>query len=102
MYLKAFFMLQCVVVLAIVYMIYAVVYRLYFHPLARFPGPKLASITYWYEFYYDIIRRGQYTFKLRELHEKYGQFSLSLSLGSSRLVQFVGGLGLNRHGVGLG
>ena len=70
---KAVFILECVAVLAFLYIIYAAIYRLYFHPLARFPGPKLGIITYWYEFYYDIIRRGQYTFKIRELHEKYGQ-----------------------------
>lgn len=78
-------MVQYVAALATVYLVYAVIYRLYFHPLARFPGPKLASITYWYEFYYDIIRRGQYTFKLRELHEKYGQFV--------QFFQCIGGFG---------
>lgn len=78
MLFDGFFMVQCVVVLAIVYIVYTVIYRLYFHPLARFPGPKLAAITYWYEFYYDIVRRGQYTFKLRELHEKYGEFAQSI------------------------
>ncbi|MCJ1271041.1 hypothetical protein MMC22_010940 [Lobaria immixta] len=51
---------------------YGVVYRLYLHPLAHFPGPKLAISTYWYEFYYDVIKRGRYTWKLKELHEQYG------------------------------
>ena len=49
-----------------------IIYRLYFHPLANFPGPKLAAITWWYEIYYEIILRGQYTFKLGELHKEYG------------------------------
>ncbi|KAI9702616.1 MAG: hypothetical protein M1820_006122 [Bogoriella megaspora] len=49
-----------------------VIYRLAFHPLARFPGPKLAAITHLYEVYYDVWLGGQYTFKLRELHQRYG------------------------------
>ncbi|MCJ1329047.1 hypothetical protein MMC10_005724 [Thelotrema lepadinum] len=51
---------------------YMIIYRYVFHPLAKFPGPKLAGITYWYEFYFDIILDGQYTYKLRELHKEYG------------------------------
>lgn len=48
------------------------VYSIYFGPLSKFPGPKLAAATLWYEFYYDVILQGRYTFKIKELHEKYG------------------------------
>lgn len=48
------------------------VYSVYFGPLAKFPGPKLAAATLWYEFYYDVILQGRYTFKIKELHKKYG------------------------------
>ena len=48
------------------------IYRLYFSPLARFPGPKLAAATLWYEFYYDVVKRGRYTWKIAELHAQYG------------------------------
>lgn len=51
-----------------------VVYRLQFHPLARFPGPKLAAITLWYETYHDVWLRGKYVFKIKEMHEKYGRY----------------------------
>ncbi|KAF6224986.1 hypothetical protein HO133_010181 [Letharia lupina] len=54
------------------YCISLAVYRLYLSPLARFPGPKLAALTLWYEFYYDVIKRGRYTWKIAELHERHG------------------------------
>lgn len=50
-----------------------VFYRLFLHPLAGYPGPKLAAITRCYEGYYDVIQNGQYTFKIKELHQKYGE-----------------------------
>ncbi|RAK71513.1 cytochrome P450 [Aspergillus fijiensis CBS 313.89] len=46
--------------------------RLYFHPIAHIPGPRLAALTWWYEFYYDAIQPGQYVFKIQELHKRYG------------------------------
>lgn len=55
-----------------VYLVLKVTFRLYFHPLARFPGPWLAAATYKYEAYYDVVLGGQYIFKLNELHDRYG------------------------------
>ena len=52
------------------------IYRLYFHPLAKFPGPKLAAITTWYEFYWDVIKDGKFTFHIHDLHKKYGMKSV--------------------------
>ncbi|KAF1814797.1 cytochrome P450 [Eremomyces bilateralis CBS 781.70] len=49
-----------------------VVYRTTFHPLAKFPGPKLAAMTFAYEGYYDVVRGGSYNEKLVELHKRYG------------------------------
>jgi hypothetical protein len=49
-----------------------VLYRLFFSPIAGFPGPRLAAVTHYYEFYYNWWLQGQYIFKLEELHEKYG------------------------------
>ncbi|PVH79299.1 cytochrome P450 [Cadophora sp. DSE1049] len=50
---------------------YSVIWRLYFSPLAKFPGPKIAAATLLYEMYYEIIAGGQYTFKIRDMHETY-------------------------------
>ncbi|KAK2604086.1 hypothetical protein N8I77_007044 [Diaporthe amygdali] len=47
-------------------------YRLTLHPLAKFPGPRLAAITRYYEGYYDVILNGKYTFKIAQMHHQYG------------------------------
>lgn len=57
----------------LIYLMSLAFYRLYFSPLANFPGPKLAALTLWYEFYYDVIKRGRYTWKIKELHKTYGR-----------------------------
>ena len=57
----------------VLYVIGLYVYRLYFDPLAKIPGPKIAAVSLWYEFYYDVVKRGRYTWKIKEMHEKYGK-----------------------------
>lgn len=69
----------CSVLLFIFYWSTIFIYRITVHPLARFPGPKLAGATYWYEFSYDVWPNYlRYTFKLQELHEQYGMWFSSL------------------------
>ena len=63
-----------VAVAVTVYYVTRTIYRLTLHPLAKFPGPKLAAITRLYEAYYDVVQEGQYTFKIGELHKQYGWF----------------------------
>ncbi|KAJ5629520.1 cytochrome P450 [Penicillium herquei] len=46
--------------------------RLFFHPLSSIPGPRLAALTWWYEFYFDAVKSGKYNFKIQELHKEYG------------------------------
>ncbi|KUJ16052.1 cytochrome P450 [Mollisia scopiformis] len=48
------------------------VYRLHFSPLARFPGPKLAALTRWYEAYYEIWCQGHYYREIDRMHDIYG------------------------------
>jgi hypothetical protein len=49
-----------------------VIHRLYFSPLSKFPGPELAAATLWYEFYFNIIRGGQFMWEIERMHKKYG------------------------------
>jgi cytochrome P450 len=57
----------------VVYFLTIGVYRLYFSSIAKFPGPKLAALTFWYEFYYDVWpHKFQYLWKIKALHEEYG------------------------------
>ncbi|KAJ6026551.1 uncharacterized protein N7446_004848 [Penicillium canescens] len=56
----------------LLYVCGVVVYRLYFHPLSKFPGPKLAAASTLYEFYYNVIQGGRYLFEIEEMHRKYG------------------------------
>ena len=58
----------------LLYGILLAVYRLVFSPLARFPGPKIAAATGWYELYHDVVKPGQYFYRINEFHDKYGMF----------------------------
>lgn len=71
--------------LALSYLIGLAFYRLLLHPLAKFPGPRLAAITRYYEAYYDVWKGGMYIFKIKEMHDKYGcsHFFYSLPLPAS-------------------
>lgn len=60
------------IVLVTAYVVGVAVYRLWLSPIASFPGPRLAALTSLYEFYYDTICCGQFTFHIGRLHEKYG------------------------------
>ncbi|KAI1812199.1 putative cytochrome P450 [Poronia punctata] len=70
--LSAFTLVAIVVAGGILYSAAQVIYRLYFHPLSHYPGPKLAAATWWYEAYYDAWLYGQFTFQVQKLHEVYG------------------------------
>ncbi|KAK8058461.1 cytochrome P450 [Apiospora phragmitis] len=65
---------QGLLIVAVIRTLYLVLYRLCLSPLAGFPGPRLAAATHWYEAYFDLASQGggQWTFKIRELYQKYG------------------------------
>lgn len=57
----------------VTYVVLLYTYRLTLHPLARFPGPRIAAVTLWYEFYHDFFGRGgQYIWVILDMHGKYG------------------------------
>ncbi len=61
------------VCILITYVVTLAVSRVYLSPLARFPGPRLAALSFWPEFYYDVVKRGRYTWKIAEMHKQYGE-----------------------------
>ncbi|KAH8723051.1 cytochrome P450 [Phaeosphaeriaceae sp. PMI808] len=66
---------ECIVALVTSYILYLVglgVWRLHLHPLAKFPGPRLAALTLWYECYWDVVKGGQYFREIERLHSIYG------------------------------
>lgn len=48
------------------------VYRLYLHPLAGVPGPKICALTRLYEFWWDCPMVGQFFRRVDEMHDRYG------------------------------
>ena len=58
--------------LLLAYTVYALISRIFLSPLRNIPGPKLAALTSWYEFYFDAIQQGRYVWKIKDLHSKYG------------------------------
>ncbi|KAI3395888.1 hypothetical protein diail_673 [Diaporthe ilicicola] len=48
-----------------------VIYRLYFHPLSKYPGPKLYAATNW-PFQWGTNMSGSFTRESADLHRKYG------------------------------
>jgi hypothetical protein len=66
---------QIVAAIALLYLAQLVlkaIYRITLHPLAKFPGPILAALTYKYEFYFDGVKGGQYLNEIARLHQIYG------------------------------
>ncbi len=70
------FLLLAILSFTICRLVYGAFYRLYLSPLAKFPGPKLAALTLWYEFYHDVIKGGKYTWEIAKMHERYGKIEI--------------------------
>jgi hypothetical protein len=75
-YSVAFAALCLTVLLFIGSIVNTLLYNLYRHPLAHFPGPKLAGATYLYQTYFSLIGGSKYYIEIAKMHEKYGTLKL--------------------------
>lgn len=74
-----------------------VVYQLWFHPLAKYPGPLLGKLTQWYDVYHAYV--GDKHILFYHLHKKYGtvvRFSPnSLSINDPAALKVIYAHGAN-------
>ncbi|QKX57066.1 uncharacterized protein TRUGW13939_04174 [Talaromyces rugulosus] len=54
------------------YIIYHLLYNLFWHPLASFPGPTIAAVTPLYKAYIDLVAKSSFVHTLEKLHAQYG------------------------------
>lgn len=73
----------------LLYLVIVCVRRVYFHPLSQFPGPRLAAVTRWYEFYFDIIKGGIFSKQFPALHQKYGTLIPFVATSDSSLANHM-------------
>ncbi|OGE49760.1 hypothetical protein PENARI_c020G06576 [Penicillium arizonense] len=57
---------------AVAYNLVMIIYRLHFHSLSRFPGPRLAAATGLYEIYFSAWGPGFFENEIDQMHQRYG------------------------------
>ncbi|PPQ66756.1 hypothetical protein CVT24_008713 [Panaeolus cyanescens] len=65
-------MMLFIVIIWIIKGVATSVYRVYLHPLSRFPGPKLAAVTSLYRTYYEVFKDGALLERIHQLHQLHG------------------------------
>lgn len=60
--------------------LYRAWYNYYRHPLASFPGPRVAALTSLYKAYIDCVAKGSLVHILERLHVIYGEPVLQLAI----------------------
>ncbi|KAI1435761.1 cytochrome P450-like protein [Xylaria sp. CBS 124048] len=61
---------KCLLIVLVPYILAVIIYRLTWHPLAKYPGPLLGRITDWYIVIHSLV--GDRHIRLLELHDTYG------------------------------
>ena len=59
---------------AVLWVVCKAVYNVYFHPLAKYPGPALAAASLWWQIWVEVVNAQSLSLKLIELHSIYGMF----------------------------
>ena len=57
---------------ALGWMVVQYAYYSFFHPLSKYPGPKLAGVTTWWKTYIELVKQESLAHKLIKLHAQYG------------------------------
>ncbi|KAF2822403.1 cytochrome P450 monooxygenase-like protein [Ophiobolus disseminans] len=65
-------LLPAAIASVVAYAIYTVIYNVYFHPLANFPGPPIARATTYWKAYIECIAQRSFCHYLVHLHAQYG------------------------------
>lgn len=73
-------MLQWTVAVCVAAFFSFVLFRLFLHPLSRYPGPRLAALTTWYQAYFDVYKHGRLLRHVDFLHDIYGEQTVALIL----------------------
>lgn len=66
-------LLGALVAVIIIGFLLRIIHQIYFHPLSKIPGPKLAAVTTLFEGYVDVSTKGRYLWKIKEWHQQYGK-----------------------------
>ncbi|KAH9990968.1 putative P450 monooxygenase [Russula compacta] len=62
-----------VIAATLIWSLYSAFYNVYFHPLTRFPGPKLAAASKYWLFYQEFVRGISLSDIRDDLHAQYGE-----------------------------
>jgi len=75
---KGVLLLSAALATILAYAAYTIIYNVYFHPLAKFPGPPIARITIYWKAYIECIAKRSMCHVIEELHAQYGKIELAL------------------------